>query len=563
MAKILYNGVDPFDGISTVPIVSRTSSQIYQNAINGLTSTFTLEGKIRISNLCARIESNEFANQLDAYFYARRSIINSFSENFKELQVLDKNDNVVYSGQHCLIRSINFDDSNYFSLIPYTITIDVFTGKFAEYGILDPSEEWTFEDNDNCSGTMVHRVSCASFNTTDQAIENAKNFIESRSGTSGVIHPYFNSYQSPILRSKQISVNRLTGELSLEETYLFDPSSAYLITTVPEDIPIETEDGFELSIEDVFNSSGFLTYITEVRESGKNVDVAISGSIIGGINSEINDLRALFYGIDWHSVANENYDYGSGLMTQPLEFSTREDVSRKEITFSLVYSNNKYSGPYLIDSTTIIENRQDNSYCVKFRGFIKSDTGCKGQRFEDVKNYYNSLNIESIVAEKFAKFGNTSIKLNTKPKSKSYSESLFESSITFEVVYCKVKGEGCGCLDSLDYKLNFKPAIPIYTANPSINGEGCYYVQDLGYNRRALFSISGTAILSNCCTFEKGKQDLRVKLNELNTKYFVATEKILDSLNFVESSVGKTIAFDVSWSGIQSCPLSESLRVCS
>ena len=165
MAKILYNGIDPFDGISTVPLISRSSSQIYQNSINGVTTSLTLEGRIRISDLCEKLENNEFPNRLSAFFAARLSIINSFSENFKELQVLDKNNNLVYSGKHCIIRNISFDDSNYYNLIPYTISIDILTGLFAELGVLTPSEEWSFEDNDNCSGTMIHRVSCSSINT--------------------------------------------------------------------------------------------------------------------------------------------------------------------------------------------------------------------------------------------------------------------------------------------------------------------------------------------------------------------------------------------------------------
>lgn len=538
MAKILYNGADPFDGISTIPLISRVSSQSYQNRLNGIVSSFSLQGRIHVDNLCERITLGEFPNRLAAFFSARASIINSFSQNFKQLLVLDRADNVVFTGDHCLIRSINFEEDRYFDYIPYSISIDVYTKGFAEIGILDPTEDWTYENNDDGTGILVHRVTCSSINTDLQAIENAKNFVELRSGTSEIVTPLFHDYQNPILKYKRIAVNRLTGEISLEEGYIYDT-----ISRSP-------------------SAKGFMNYITEIRENQKVIDIAISGKVVGGINSEIDDLRAIFYTYDWLAVANTVYS-GADLSTQPIEFSTSEDRTKKEIIFSILYSSSKYSGPYLIDSTTISEGKQDNSYCIKFKGFIRSDKGCKGKRFEDIKSYYNSLNIESIVAEKMAKFGNPAIKLNTKAKAKSYSESIFEPSISFDVTYCKVKGEACGCLDSLEYKLNFGPAIPIYSAAPSIDGLGCYYVQDLGYLRRASFSISGTALVSNCCTFEKGLQDLRTKLNELNTKYFTATEKVLESYNTSINQLYRTINFEVTWSGIQTCPLPDNLKVCS
>lgn len=560
MAKILYNNKNPFDGISTTPLVSRSSSQVYKGEIESISTSIVLYGRLKYDNICYPkeyvLDSNgnrtkdefgeyittarTFSSRMEAFLFARQKIIESFSVNLKTIQILDSNDEVVFEGKHCLVRSITFDEDRYFDLVPYTINIDVFSGNYAELGILDPSDSWSFDDNGNGTSTATHQISCKAINTDSMSLDNAKNFIEQRATpvegkpTTLLFKNIFDYY----LRSKKININRFTGECSLVESYIAKNSGEHE------------------------SSSGILFYLTDVKQNGKVVNVSISGKIIGSIDdgSDLANIRQVFLSQDWYSIATESYTEG-GLSQKPVEFSTREDLDKYEITFSIIYSNQNYSGPYIVDSTTIIKNHEDNSYCVKFKGVIRDDYGCKGVKFEEIKNYYDSLDIEYLFSQKYSEFGDGT-KLSNTPKSRSYVENKFDPSISFEVVYCNVKGESCGCFDSFDYVMSFKPAIPKYTAAPTVDGLGCYYIQRLGYDRRATFSISGQVIISDCCSYESALADLKNRLNSIMARNFVGTEKILDSANFTKSTNGKIISFDVSWSARQSCPLPSNLKTC-
>lgn len=553
MAKILYNDYNPFDGISTLPLVERSSTQTYKNSLDGTVTRITLHGRLRFDDLCNIrediLDSNGyrtgaytarvFSDRLEAFLYARDRIVSTFLNNFKSLKIYDNDDNLVYTGQYCLVRDIVFDEDRYYNLVPYTISLDVVEGDYASVGIMDPNEVFVYDNNGNSSGTLTHTVSCKGFNTNISAVENASNFITTKKGN----FPNLSLFSTPwyyFLKSSKTSINRFTGECSLEEVvfYSHDNSPALFVESV-------------------------ISYVVDIKQSDKKVSIAISGKMSGGQEGVFSNIRSEFVAVDWYAIAAAEYaEFGSDLSTKPVEFSIKEDELKNEISFVITYSNEVFSGPYLIDSTTINRNNEDNSICIKFRGIIKSDYGCKDQRITDIQNYYASLDIESIVAGKYAEYVSPAIQLNSKTKSRSFSESRSEPSIVFEVVYCNLKGEKCGCLDSFDYTLSFKPAIPLYSSNPSIEGLGCYYVQDLNINRRSSFSISGTAQTSDCCTYEQAVEDIRGKINQILAENYTPAERVMDSYNITKNKNGKTIAFDVSWSGFETCPLPANLKTC-
>jgi hypothetical protein len=558
MAKILYNNYNPFDGVSTLPLVERSSAQTYRNSLDGTVTKITLHGRLRFDDICNAKEyildssgnripngsggyldtGRVFADRLEVFLYARERIISAFSSNFKSLKIYDNDNALVYTGNYCLIREINFDEDRYYNLVPYSISLDVIEGEFASIGIMEPNETFVYDNNGNSSGTLTHSVSCKGFNTNLSAIQNAENFIATKKGT----FPNYSLYSSPyyyFLRSSKTTVNRFTGECSLEEVVIYNHNNSPELLT-----------------------SCVTSYSVDIKQTDKKVSITISGKLTGDVDYPISDMRSEFVAIDWYAIASAEYEFGSDLSTKPVEFSTKEDDFKKELSFVITYSNEIFSGPYLIDSTTINRNNEDNSICIKFRGVIKSDYGCKDKRLEDIKTYYASLDIESIVAAKYAEYVSPAIPLNSKTKSRSFSESRSEPSISFEVLYCNLKGEKCGCLDSFDYQLSYKPAIPLYSANPAIEGLGCYYVQDLGINRRSSFSISGTALVSDCCTYERAVEDLRSKINQILAENYTPAERVMDSYSIVKNKNGKTITFDVSWSGFETCPLPSNLKTC-
>lgn len=531
MAVVInYNGSNPFSGISETPIVARSVQSLFNAGSQGKLETFTLDGRIRVGPC----ESSQF----ESLYTKQQTLLSRFSQNFKSFSIVD-GAVTVYSASEVIVRSIQFAESNYYNLLPFTIVIDVYSDSFASQGVLDPVEEFQFSNSDGCAGEIVHTISARGINTSSQAIENVKNFVTARTGWSNQVTPTFINLNSALLASTEERLNRLTGEYSVTERFIFDTSS---------DTPVTT---------------GLLEYsmATSQDDSGA-VTTSISGTITGGINTQVATLRADLVAVNWYNIANteyHTYDATSDLATSPITFSISENAN--VLQFQFTYSNQAYSGPYIIDSTTISRNLEENESCIRFRATIRSDYGCPSKRWEEVEAYYQSISIEALARTKWAQYGDGS-RLGLFPRSRSYSQNEQLGIITAEIVFCNAKGETCGCLDELNYKLQFTPAIPIYSARPSLEGLGCYYIQDLGYKRRATFTVSGEAHVSNCCTINQGISELKTKLNQLCALYFTvdADDKVLLAFDVTQDDNARTLQFTCSWGGHQeNSPIPDSL----
>jgi hypothetical protein len=161
------------------------------------------------------------------------------------------------------------------------------------------------------------------------------------------------------------------------------------------------------------------------------------------------------------------------------------------------------------------------------------------------------------MAAKWALYGSGKRLGNTMTQNLVSFDNL-TGTITVQGTICCNSTEDCGCLENLSYSIKIEPPIPQFSEEPSLEGEGCYAIQDLNYNNRSRITISGAARPAKCCSNESVKSQVYSRANQLMAKYFQATDIILEEAQTTISSDRTIVNFSFSWNGLQSVALSDT-----
>lgn len=527
MVTIKYNNVDVFSGIAATPLVARDEQLIYTGTKIARADVITLNGQLQVGICGADVQE---------LYGVTQTLIRRFSPNFQKLEIIE-NGSALYSYNTAIIQSITFDESKFVNLIGFTIRITCYQDSYAEnYGILDPSETYEFTETNGCLVEITRRVSARGINTSLEALQNAKNFVQSLGGYPTTFSPAGYSIETPVLVRRAETCDKLSGAYTLTETYQHDKSD-------------QADDGG--------NGRFILTYTTQISESASGIVVEIQGELITALNLDLTIARAHFANLGFYSIAESEYStiYGGSLNPTPVSFSVTENVSNSSISFSVSYSESSFSDPYLIDSTTISNDL--GKICISCSVIIRSVAGCPAVRLEKTQRYYNSFDLESYVLSKWNRYAQPGWSLGKTFTSKSVGINYENGDITIQVTYCDNSIEDCGCLENFNYSISVTPAIPQFSEEPSYRGGGCYAIQNLKYNNRARIAISGSARSSRCCTVEETKSQVYTRANQVMIEYFDASDIILDEASIDVSTDGSVISFSFGWNGIQPQGLSD------
>ena len=344
------------------------------------------------------------------------------------------------------------------------------------------------------------------------------------------------------LVSQDENLNRLTGEVSLNKSFILQSSlmdSTYGILKYSRDMSI-SEKG-EVTVKINGTHQGPLL--------AKGLDgVTSSDSTLEAIKNDISNK-------DWYSLANEIYlndleqqpeDF-SPLYTTPVNFSLQRNFSTNSVSFSLEFSNKQDNKIYVIDDTSITHDLVTSRKCIECSLNIRSEIKCKQERWNTVLNYYNSLDFIDYIQSKWTQYGNTE-RLNFNEKDNTYSENQYEGSIQIGAKFCNSLGSDCGCLQDFKYEYSFTPALKEIKASLPINSNGCHYIEDLRLLKRANFSIKGSLIKPVCCSTEKTVAQLRNRVNQISNSIFYGENKVLNAAQISKTSPAGSISFDFSWS---------------
>ena len=223
------------------PFISKSYSPMDFGNRWGMTETITLNGYIDpINGVQTQTKQDEFGNPFTEIATGEiHSVTNIFKENFKSFQV--KDNGVVlpeYNIASCLVDEISFDKGKWSVGTPvkYTVKLKAYD-VFDVDAVLEPSDNWSWTENEDGSVNGVHKISAKGIKTgTLSAFDRARSFVDKRvNHTNGVgwgaqafaVGPYFSNNHSFLngatftLMSVSENVNRLEGSYSVTENWKY------------------------------------------------------------------------------------------------------------------------------------------------------------------------------------------------------------------------------------------------------------------------------------------------------------------------------------------------------
>lgn len=553
-ASFFYNGENIFEGLAYTPIVEREVDSVYVNGRINIVDRIILRGRIveacKVEGIWVWVDEIEdpiitefgdfiiFNDQKGLWgnsVIMSQEIISKFSENFKQFQIREGLV-VEFNANQAIVRSINFEQNKWVGLTPYEIVIECYRQNYADiWGILEPSAEFSYQQNENKTVSYNATVSARGINTSNKAIQNAINFVNSYTLNPefASVFPEFTEYAgfNTFLRQKRTDIDRLSGLVTRNESYIYNEN---LMNT--------------LSFQ-----NGVLEFQTQLSKDEQGIfEIVINGSLTGSLTANLQLMVADIRAYNWYEIANSLYrrETGLNLPTNPLQFSSDLNFSEKIVNFAITYSSQKENNIYIIDSTTISRNFEENSTCISVSLTFKKDFGCSKVRWQDLQNYYKNFNFNQYIQQKWNKYVNNST-IGNNFSNQSYSENEFSGEIQTSATYCTNFSENCDCLSKFDYSLNWELPIKRYIQKDTYKGEGCYYVEKMNVIPRGQFQIQGNATPTFCCSFEETVSEIKSKINILVNKFFPGSNKILKASEITEDKNGRNISFSTSLDGEQ------------
>ena len=559
--EIKYNGVNPFG--TRTPFVSR---EFIRQDVNGYIS-----GATRLTLSGTRPRPNAIASPIIDFegdligdsdgdsmvgggtascsatfldYQTDFDLIKSyFSQQFKPFEILEDSGQIFYHSAAKVI-SVSVAESNFSGFYRYEIVIDCIAAYGSE-SIVDPVNQWTTDEGADSTVTITHTVSARGVG--DRAFEKARDFVLSQVGIDGfvggeesilldedgdIIGDFEDDSIGTSIRtsypliSRKSFCNRLTGEFRMVETWVHNPE---------------------------YTEYGVITYTTSVAESDGTTTVNISGEIqVGRVDAtadEILNAKTTFDSIDFQAIAQSEYTANGGTLTLAsiVNFSVTENPDLGTVSFDMGWNSQAESSPYIVDTSTVSISKSGGPNCFQYTGKVKSDSGCPGTRYALVKTFFENVDWDARVVQKWNTYG-TGETLTANAKSKSITYNPFSGEISFSVQYCAEIEVECSSIEAFKYTFDFTPSIDQYAADPILNGRGYYSVQDLGYKNRKQFAINGSAKRVKCYSKESAMGEIRSRVNLLMIKYFPGSNRVLLNAQIEEDKNGDFISFNFSWS---------------
>lgn len=493
--------------------------------------------------IAQRITLNGFITGIDysALYTAQTGLVDIFSSSYKTLIVYEGPDgatgyagsngsagsagsggsSALYSGAYsfsgCSVERIAFDNSPYNKVVPYTVELLSYpsglTGYFSgTYGVLNPKDEIRISEGQDGFGTINHSVAASAFVTTsiDQAINNAKNYVYSRTGISNIVSlPQASGIDTsgvfkPVLVDISENLDRLGLNYSVEETYRFK---------------LFTGDS-EASNDYNFNNYYLTSYSTNLTSgAGEDfVTASIQGEIKAGITGStgealISELVDQLSGLNPYAVISGKYGEPNGLKfcKDPIQINITENLKTRSISFSASYdnlefynsSNDKfvYGGCYLDAQIDHSIDDLSNISTIQIKGEIKA-RGSNTRRYNDTLNYLEKLVTAGTSASEpriydFANnyytgyFGDSPLfSLNATPTSVDINANPQLGTISITANFDN-KDRFLNLAVS-EYSIDYYPYNTLYTYESSCNDSLKHLVVDMNVKRREKLSMSNT-----------------------------------------------------------------------
>ena len=465
MVKVYYNGENPFDGITTTPFVSISDEMIRYGDRFGAVENINL-----IGNITGQCQNFDF------FISKQNLLLEKFGTDFQPFAILQDGEPApIYSGNFIKVNSIDFEQSSYDGLLPFSVSLTSYPSEFFTgiYGILDPSDNTRYTEQQDGTVTVSREFSARGFNTdanSNNALNNAINYVKSLTGQAR-ISPKFISAPNGTLIPRQISetINRMESVYSVNIEYLYRKNStSQSILSYAIDISYDEENG-------VYN----VTF-----------DGSLSAPIGTSMSSLVTDFKRFKSNIfdivltRFRQVTNYQY-----LNSTPLNFNINENELENTISFNYAYSSDPYSVKFDKNFSLSYDYPTD-LYSLNFNGTLTS-RGSQKVRMETLESELSKINIKSI-AQNFYQVtvGSSSDPLNVNYKNYDIKKDITNPQITISAQFDNSPIPPPG-FKTFNYSVSINPSFYIHNPVQFLNGDNGAF--DMNFYKRGQISVQGQA----------------------------------------------------------------------
>lgn len=521
IVKILYDGKDAFYPLPT-PLVGVDYNSVYYGEKWAQQENLTLNGQIT---------GCSFEKIISGYDL----IVQNFKKNYQDLeiwQIEGANSGRVMLKEFVEVQSISIPDSRWLDVMPFTISLSCYpSGYFSGvFGILEPSDSWSYAEQGDATMQVSHTMSCRPINTSkyaSNALDNARNWAYSRSGTLSSVSPLFISGVSVnnfFLVSQDESIDRFNGNYSLTETYSNDLARS----------------GY-----------GIIRYSTSIESGNNLINISLDGTADGG-NRNISGLRTAFNRLDKTAIAVKQYRdiFGmNDLNPIPLTQSFTEDAFGTKITFQYAY-NNDNSPPISFDYNVALTTELNGNINASIDGTVKVRGGNLSTKLSRALAYADTINLYNLVLPFYNTFdvSSTVVPLNPIPLSSGKSINQSNGTVALNATFGN-KEKVSDVLDEFYYNMSFIPSTVKVDSKPKLDGLGSYSVVNLGYANRASLTINGNARVSQAYSAVTGEAEIKRVCYNLFSQYGRGARATLDKNEVTTNRVDdRVMSFSFVWS---------------
>jgi len=417
--EILYNNKNIFNDESiATPSVEFSSENVVFGKKIGMKEIVILHGLIN-SDSCDKISTLSSK---------RDKIIDTFSENFKNLKIIDGS-KIIFERKIVEIAKIDFPAANYAGVLNYSIEIDSYDELMYKefYGVTQPINSIEISRDENGNYTIDQTISADGLNTknysginqnnessTSNALQNAIDFVQSIESQDINLPEEFNSLNLHSINRVE-SIDRLKNNFNVQRTFLANKESSN------DDLGI------------------FSLIIDEANSFGEIQTANLSGSLQLGMEFNFSDVQEKFKEIDFHQkLIEKTADLNYSDIPQQIQISEVEEVNL--IKFRMTFEKNSFrnSCGIGIQSSVDISEKEGGVFEVSVDGEITA-SGRNESRWAMVKNEfenkpYDSSSYGSWIHQEAQESLNlifSGVTLNQEPESRQIDEQESNGVISF------------------------------------------------------------------------------------------------------------------------------------
>ena len=519
--KIFYNDVDVFNGIAPTPFFTLSEEFVDYNTKWNQITTLSLAGQLtgKYLGLLSYSSLNDSVKKL----------FSGFSGNYGSLKIKDGATNI-FTADKVIINSINIDESSWYGILPFNIDMTFYdSGLFADYyGIVEPQQTVSFTEEDNDIINLTYSVSAKGIVTgSNTAIQNAKNWVKSKTGNYNIIAPILisdNTQKNYILLSSKETIDRFNGTYSWEGDYRKN---------------INTESP----------SDAFLNYTVDLS-SGYN-DGFINASIDGTLNgNNITGLRSAYSGLNLYNICNNAAIdvFGTNLSSRAISQSVNEAPNENSLSFNASF-NNDYSSDIVNNYTVDIS--QDILKCitnVNFKADITAKYGDVAARWGKVTAFYSSLQPYSLANAEYRKeVSAANLILKETPVSESLTFDEYNAKISYSATYTDKQVSYSNDIISLNSSVTYTPSVNIYGIRPSAFKARDHNVQNLACANRSSVKINVTAIAKIDKNISIAQSAAQTEINRIRSNFVIGSNSLLEDTSISKNNDIKTVTINETW----------------